>query len=146
MALLVTLKAGQRYLQNWPLNPKLAMIFAENRVIKATRFAERVMPFIAVFAICWQQLYGKGEIMALAASILTAIFALCIPLQGLYWLGKRAQTKLPDATVVVFKDILIHLEQKGINRIVPVEPRFQDLAEVLRLAESHFSSDFWESI
>ena len=114
MALLVTLKAGQLYLQNWPLNPKLAMIFAENRVIKATRFAERVMPFIAVFAICWQQLYGKGEIMALAASILTAIFALCIPLQGLYWLGKRAQTKLPDATVLFLKIFSLVWNKKGL--------------------------------
>ena len=62
MALLVTLKAGQLYLQNWPLNPKLAMIFAENRVIKATRFAERVMPLLRYLRFVGSNCMAKGKL------------------------------------------------------------------------------------
>ena len=40
-----TLKQGQIYLQTWPLEAKLGMIFPENRIIKATKFAQKFMPF-----------------------------------------------------------------------------------------------------
>ncbi len=43
-----TLKQGQIYLQTWPLEAKLGMIFPENRIIKATKFAQKFMPFMAV--------------------------------------------------------------------------------------------------
>ena len=45
-----TLKQGQIYLQTWPLEAKLGIIFPENRIIKATKFAQKFMPFMAVFA------------------------------------------------------------------------------------------------
>ena len=43
-----TLKRGQIYLQTWPLEAKLGIIFPENRIIKATKFAQKFMPFMAV--------------------------------------------------------------------------------------------------
>ena len=86
-----TLKQGQIYLQTWPLEAKLGIIFPENRIIKATKFAQKFMPFMAVFAVVWQQLYAKMDLTALAIAILTALCALVMPLQGLYWLGKRAK-------------------------------------------------------
>ena len=42
-----TLKRGQIYLQTWPLESKLGIIFPENRIIKATKFAQKFMPFMA---------------------------------------------------------------------------------------------------
>jgi len=99
MSFLKTLKIGQHYLKNWPLEIKLGAIFPENRVIKTTIFAQRFMPFLAVFSIVWQQFYARSDYMALAVAVLTALFALCLPLQGLYWLGKRAQRKLPSQSV-----------------------------------------------
>ena len=45
------LKTRQIYLQTWPLEAKLGMIFPENRIIKATKFAQKFMPFMAVFAV-----------------------------------------------------------------------------------------------
>ena len=89
-----TLKQGQIYLQTWPLEAKLGIIFPENRIIKATKFAQKFMPFMAVFAVVWQQLYAKMDLIALAIAILTALCALVMPLQGLYWLGKRAKSPL----------------------------------------------------
>ena len=91
------LKQGQIYLQLWPLEAKLGIIFPENRIIKATKFAQKFMPFMAVFAVVWQQLYAKMDLTALAIAILTALCALVMPLQGLYWLGKRAKSPLEPA-------------------------------------------------
>lgn len=106
MSFLKTLKIGQHYLKNWPLEIKLGAIFPENRVIKTTIFAQRFMPFLAVFSIVWQQFYARSDYMALAVAVLTALFALCLPLQGLYWLGKRAQRKLPSQSAVAFWHVL----------------------------------------
>ena len=59
-----TLKVGQHYLNIWPLEPKLGAIFPENRVIKATLFAQKMMPFLAVLFVVWQQIYARGDNMA----------------------------------------------------------------------------------
>lgn len=146
MGLFNTLKQGQAYLDSWLLHPKLGMIFAENRVIKATKFSQKFMPFIAVFAIVWQQILMKQSIMAFSAAVLTALFALCIPLQGLYWLGKRANKTLPVQSAVQFQKIFQRLQQTGI-RLNPVEsPTYQDLADLLKKAEKHLPADFWQEI
>ena len=70
-----TLKRGQIYLQTWPLEAKLGIIFPENRIIKATKFAQKFMPFMAVFSVVWQQLYAKTDLTALAIAILTALYS-----------------------------------------------------------------------
>jgi UPF0208 membrane protein HI_1205 len=147
MSILKTFMQGQKYLETWVLHPKLSIIFPENRVIKATKFAQKVMPFMAVFAIVWQQLYAKSDIIALAAAILTAIFALCIPLQGLYWLGKRAGTDLSPQSAVEFYRICEILKQAKINLPnIPKTPKYQDLAEVLNKAHKHLNDTFWNGI
>jgi uncharacterized membrane protein YfbV (UPF0208 family) len=51
---------GQHYAKTWPLDKRLAPVFIENRIIRATRYAIRIMPPIAIFTLCWQ--------IALAAS------------------------------------------------------------------------------
>ena len=60
-----TLKVGQQYLNIWPLEPKLGAIFPENRIIKATLFAQKMMPFLTVLFVVWQQIYARGDNMAL---------------------------------------------------------------------------------
>lgn len=140
-------KQGQIYLETWPQEAKLSMIFPENRVIKATRFAQRAMPLIAVFAVVWQQLYAKQDMMAFSIAILTALFALLMPLQGLYWLGKRAISPLEAQSAVWFYDICERL--KKIHEPLPMvqdKPTYQHLAEVLKKAEQRLDRAFWQDI
>ena len=147
MSIFNILKQGQLYANTWPLNPKLGMIFPENRVIKATKFAQRFMPFVAVFAVLWQQYYSRSDIIALAAATLTSLFALLIPLQGLYWLGKRATTELPSQTELWFFKIYEELQQAQIAvPIIKGKPTYQAFAEVLFKADKHFGHDFWQNI
>ncbi|MCW9698134.1 MULTISPECIES: terminus macrodomain insulation protein YfbV [unclassified Avibacterium] len=146
MKFFTALQQGQQYLDTWPLMPKLGMIFPENRVIKATQFSQKLMPFLAVFALVWQQMYAKGDMVALAATILTALFSLCLPLQGLYWLGKRAKTPLPQQSAVQFLQICQQLEKVGSGVKIPEKPTYQDLAFVLKKAAQKLPADVWQSL
>lgn len=40
---------GQHYAKTWPLDKRLAPVFIENRIIRATRYAIRIMPPVAIF-------------------------------------------------------------------------------------------------
>lgn len=147
MGFISTLKQGQMYLKTWPLHPKLGGIFPENRIIKTTLFAQKFMPFVAVFAVVWQQIYAKTDFTALAIAVLTAIFALMIPLQGLYWLGKRAKAPLPQQTCLWFEKICGDLAK--INE--PFQPSsqeltYQDLAILLKKAQAKLDENFWQDL
>lgn len=144
--MLKRLKKGQIYADTWVLHPKLGAIFPENRVIKTTKFAQKMMPFIAVFSIVWQQFASKGNDIAFAASILTALFALCLPLQGLYWLGKRADQLLPMQSAVKFQQIFAQLQQQGIALEIFEKPTYSDLASLLKKAQQHLPESFWQEL
>ena len=142
-----TLKVGQHYLNIWPLEPKLGAIFPENRVIKATLFAQKMMPFLAVLFVVWQQIYARGDNMALAVAVLSALFALCLPLQGFYWLGKRAQTALSPQSAVGFHHVLEKLKEK--QEVIPNfsdKPTYLDLANLLKMAQKKLPQDFWQDL
>ena len=142
-----TLKMGQHYLNIWPLEPKLGAIFPENRVIKATLFAQKMMPFLAVLFVVWQQIYARGDNMALAVAVLSALFALCLPLQGFYWLGKRAQTPLSPQSAVGFHHFLEKLKEK--QEVIPNfsdKPTYLDLANLLKMAQKKLPQDFWQDL
>lgn len=140
------IKQGQKYADTWLMSPILGAIFPENRVIQSTKFAQKLMPFVAVFSIVWQQIYAKNNNMAFSIAVLTALFALCIPFQGLYWLGKRAKTQLPPQSAVKFQQIFQQLAQKNITLQNRDNPTYQDLAELLRLADKHLGAEFWQGI
>lgn len=145
MAFLSIFKQGQRYLNTWPLESKLGIIFPENRVIRATQFAQKFMPFVAVFAVVWQQIYAKHDIAAFSLAILTALFALLLPFQGLYWLGKRAQMPLDAKSAVKFREIYTRFQAEFIS--FPTDkPTYQDLAEILRKAQQKSDRNFWQDI
>ena len=142
-----TLKQGQIYLQTWPLEAKLGMIFPENRIIKATKFAQKFMPFMAVFAVVWQQLYAKADLTAFSLAILTALCALAMPFQGLYWLGKRANLPLEPQSSQWFYEISERLRKQHESLpTVQDKATYQHLAEVLRKAQQKLDKAFWQEI
>ena len=141
------LKQGQIYLQTWPLEAKLGMIFPENRIIKATKFAQKFMPFMAVFAVAWQQLYAKADFTAFSLAILTALCALAMPFQGLYWLGKRAKLPLePQSSQWVYEISERLRKQHESLPTVQDKPTYQHLAEVLQKAQKKLDKAFWQEI
>lgn len=102
-------RRGQHYAKTWPMEKRLAPMFIENRTIRATRYAIRFMPPIAVFTLCWQIALG-GQ---LGPAVATALFALSLPMQGLWWLGKRSVTPLPPSVLHWFYEVRGKLEEAG---------------------------------
>ncbi|BDH45081.1 UPF0208 membrane protein YfbV [Salmonella enterica subsp. enterica serovar Choleraesuis] len=136
-------RRGQHYAKSWPLEKTLAPVFIENRLIRATRFAIRFMPPIAIFTLCWQIALG-GQ---LGPAVATALFAISLPMQGLWWLGKRSVTPLPPAVLHWFYEVRGKLEEAG-QALAPLErqPDYQALAEILKRAFSHLDKTFLDDL
>lgn len=137
------LQCGQHYMKTWPLDKRLAPVFPENRVVRATRFAIRFMPPLAVFTLTWQIALG-GQ---LGPAVATALFACSMPLQGLWWLGRRSVTPLPPTLSEWFHGIRHKLQEAGMA-LAPVEgePTYQMLADVLKRAFKQLDKTFLDDL
>jgi uncharacterized membrane protein YfbV (UPF0208 family) len=92
MRFLKTFAQGQHYAALWPRHAIVATL-PEATVVPAVAFAARWMPALAVVNFL-VQFHWQGAAMVPQA-IITSLFLLSMPLQGWYWLGKRAHTQLP---------------------------------------------------
>lgn len=136
-------KRGQHYMKTWPSDKRLAPVFPENRISSATRFAVRVMPAVAVFTLSWQIAMG-GQ---LGPAVATAIFACSLPMQGLWWLGRRSLTPLPPTLMSWFHDVRNKLVEAG-QALAPIEgtPTYQSLADVLKRAFKQLDKTFLDDL
>ncbi|MDX1304307.1 terminus macrodomain insulation protein YfbV [Photobacterium sp.] len=124
---------GQQYMATWPIRKELALMFPEPRYIKATKFATRVMPAIAVMSVLSQMAFNNYD--ALPQAIVVAFFALSMPLQGLWWLGKRSRTVLPPSLATWYREIYEKIKNEGYAmQPLKKQPRYLELAEVLNRA------------
>ncbi|MFP1725921.1 terminus macrodomain insulation protein YfbV [Lonsdalea quercina] len=137
------LQLGQHYMKTWPADKRLAPVFPENRVVRTTLFAVRFMPPLAVFTLSWQVALG-GQLGPVVA---TALFALSLPMQGLWWLGRRAITPLPPSLLQWFHDIRQRLQEAGLA-LAPLEekPTYQMLADVLKRAFKQLDKTFLDDL
>lgn len=92
MRFLKTFAQGQHYAALWPRHAIIAAL-PEATVVPAVAFASRWMPALAVLNFL-VQFHWQGAAMVPQA-IITSLFLLSMPLQGWYWLGKRAHSQLP---------------------------------------------------
>ncbi len=136
-------RRGTYYSKKWPMEKQLAPVFIENRIIRGTRFATRCMPPLAVFTLCWQIALG-GQ---LGPAVATALFAVSLPMQGLWWLGKRSVTPLPPTTLSWFYEVRNKLAESG-QALAPVEgkPNYQALAETLKRAFKQLDKTFLDDL
>ncbi len=124
---------GQDYMSVWPLRKELAPLFPENRYIKATQFAIRVMPAVAVMSVLAQMAFNNYD--ALPQAMVMALFALSMPLQGLYWLGKRSDTRLPPSLAGWYRELHEKIISEGYAlQPLKAQPRYRELAMVLNRA------------
>lgn len=130
---------GQHYMKTWPVDKCLTPVFPENRIIGATRFAVRYMPPLAVLTLAWQMAWG-GQ---MSPAVATALFACTLPMQGLWWLGKRSVTPLPPPLLHWFHEVRAKLLDTGqMMASVTGKPTYQSLAEVLRCAFGQLDRTF----
>ncbi len=103
-----------------------------------TRYAIRFMPPIAVFTLRCRLPWAVS-----LAAVATALFALSLPMQGLWWLGKRSVTPLPPAILNWFYEVRCKLQESG-QVLAPVEgkPDYQALADTLKRAFKQLDKTF----
>ncbi len=133
VGLIHSLKDGQNYMEIWPVRKELSDIFPEQRIIKATRFGIKVMPAVAAISVLTQMAFNNYH--ALPQSIVVALFAISLPLQGIWWLGARSNTKLPPSLASWYRELHQKIVETGFAlEPVKARPRYKELAIILNRA------------
>ena len=134
------LQQGRHYMTLWPRRPELNSMFPENRVIRATEFALKVIPALAVLSVMLQFQFGEQHYWP---SVMTSVlFLLSLPLQGYYWLGRRSETLLPPTLATWYRQINGRMNEAGPVRHLVTKPRYQELAETLKAAFEQLDKSF----
>lgn len=139
-------QAGQCYLNTYPNQKKLNLFMPDYRLIRLVKLAAKVMPFFAGFAIVWQYFFSDPHQSILANAIITALFAISLPYQGLYWLGKRARSPLPLSLLDWYQNLkqkLIEEQKKVADQAMP---SYQDFANLLKLAEETWGDQYFDEL
>jgi len=125
-----SLKDGQKYMHTWPMRKELNLLFPEARIIRATRFGIKVMPAVAAISVLTQMSFQN--LPAMPQAVVVALFAISLPLQGVWWLGNRANTQLPPALAGWYREIYEKIVETGLA-LEPIKsrPRYKELAMVL---------------
>lgn len=136
-----TLKNGYMYSKDWPCMNELNAVFVENKVIKATQFAKKVCPAIALCGAWVQYSYLGASQLPLIFTLMLAILAM--PLQGFYWLGKRAELPLSPALLTWYGQVKQKMQESGVTP-APLEgkPCYRDLAKLLKQAVAQLDKTF----
>ncbi|WP_127960071.1 terminus macrodomain insulation protein YfbV [Serratia microhaemolytica] len=136
-------RLGQHYMKTWPTDKRLIAVFPENRIAHATRFALRAAPPLAAFTLAWQIAFADQ----LAAAITMTLFICSLPMQGLWWLGKRAITPLPPSLLSWFYTLRSKLVDAG-QTLTPLEgtPTYQSLADILKRAFKQLDATFLDDL
>lgn len=141
-----TIQAGQRYLATLPNHRKLGLFLLDARVIRLVKFASRFMPAFACFSLLWQYFFSDPTQSILANAVITALFAISIPFQGLYWLGKRAKAPLALSLLDWYENLRQKLLSEQINLDANTAPTYQDFANLLQLAEKTWGNSYFDQL
>ncbi|MBD1389224.1 DUF412 domain-containing protein [Neiella sp. HB171785] len=125
---------GQDYMRAWPMRAELAVLMPENRIIDLTRKAQLWIPLFAVLTVSMPIAMGLTDMVP--SAIASALLMLSLPLQGLYWLGKRSQSPLPPGLRSWYRDLHQSMAEQGCQQVPKVAsaPKFYDLAVTLKHA------------
>lgn len=130
------LKSGQRYLRLWPRERSLFAIFPESRIVLALEWAVRIVPAIVFCSLFLQMQVGHPSLWPVVCS--TLLVMLLLVFQGYYWLGIRAETRLPPSLSRWYAEI----NQKMGKETAERRPRYMELAETLGLAFKKLDNSF----
>jgi len=136
-----TLYKGQHYMTRWPMKKELAALFPENRIIAATQLGFKTMPPLAILTVMMQYLYG--DMQQLPASIAIALLLITLPMQGVYWLGKRSSELLPVSLATWYRELYQGLVTQGCE-LEPAakNPHYSELADILASAFKRMDKAF----
>lgn len=141
-----TLQAGLRYMETLPNQKKLNVFMPDYKFIRWVKFASKFMPAFACFAILWQYFFHNSGQLILVNVIITALFAISIPFQGMYWLGKRSKSPLPLSLIKWYQELKMKLVSAQVEVEEQMMPSYQDLANLLELAEETWGDEYFDEL
>lgn len=118
---------------------QLAHSFPEIKVILYIKFAMKYLPPLIVVLFIWQYYLQTGMVSAIIATI----FAISIPIQGILWLGKRANSPLPLNLLPWYLETQQKLIKIGILPSKPVKKDEMNLMAFMQLYDlsNHYLND-----
>lgn len=141
MNLVNIFKSGQLYMRICPQDKELAYSFPEIKIINYIKTAKKYLPPLVIALIVWQY-YMHAQI---AVTAITILFMLSLPIQGIFWLGKRSQSPLPLNLVDSYNHIKSRLIEKKIlvnDKNTTNKLTFEELMKLLNLAKIHLGNYF----
>lgn len=134
-------KDGQQYMHIWPAEKQLTTLFAENRVIAATKLSIKVMPPLAVLSVA--SVVNFQGVEQLPQALAVGAFFMTLPMQGLLWLGHRANQVLPPALNAWYFEIHHKMQLQGCALQSPkAKPKYMELAQLLKTAFDELDKAF----
>jgi uncharacterized membrane protein YfbV (UPF0208 family) len=83
----------------------------------------------------------------LPQAIASALLMVSLPVQGLYWLGKRSNTVLPASVATWYRDIHDKMASEGCNvPLTATKPRYRELGELLKQAFDKMDNAFTKGL
>jgi uncharacterized membrane protein YfbV (UPF0208 family) len=136
---------GYHYMKVWPKQKVLNPLFAEGRVIAATKLAMKTMPPMAVLA-CAALLQANGS-SYLPQALAVGAFFLSLPLQGVMWLGHRSNQLLPPYLRRWYREVHAKLQAHGCKvDAAKTYPKYRELAKLLKTAFSEMDRAFTQQM
>ena len=124
------LKQGDRYLQLWPKQRTLNCLFIDSKIVFYTQLLIKLCPAFIVFLLGLQ--ISLPMLFSWPTTATIVLFLVGLPIQGLYWLGKRSQALLPYKLLPWY--IAIQQKISGNNKPqakLISRPCYTDLAKLL---------------
>jgi len=137
-------KQGDFYLKNWPKQKTLNSLFIDSKITFYTRLSIQVIPVFVILIMTLNVIYPG--LLDWSATATLVLFLMGLPVQGLYWLGTRSTSFLPNQLLPWYIAI-----QKTLNpnvtkdSVMEKHPRYLDLALLLKNAFQRGGDNFLQN-
>lgn len=137
-------RQGDFYLKNWPKQKTLNCLFVDSKVVTYTRLSIKVIPAFVILIMMLNITFP--EMLNWPATATLVLFLMGLPVQGLYWLGKRANSFLPNQLlpwyIAIEKKLNNSVTEEG---VMAKRPRYLDLALLLKNAFKRGGDNFLQN-
>lgn len=138
------IRQGDVYLKSWPVQKTLNCLFIDSKIAFYTRLSIKVTPIFVILIIGLN--ISLPHILDWPATATLVFFLMGLPVQGLYWLGKRSNSLLPNQLLPWYVAIGKKLNHsKTENSVMAQRPRYLDLARLLKNAFKHGGDNFLQN-
>ncbi|MEI6896159.1 MAG: terminus macrodomain insulation protein YfbV [Psychromonas sp.] len=137
-------RQGDFYLKAWPKQKTLNCLFVDSKVAFYTRLSIKCTPVFVILIMALNVMFP--HLLNWPATATLVVFLMGLPIQGLYWLGKRSTAFLPNKLlpwyIAIEKTLNTSAEKES---IMTKRPCYLDLALLLKNAFKRGGDNFLQN-